>query len=565
MKWAIKYLIIMPMVSVFGYTSTQLCGDLVLILKPFLSDLESEFLKGLQAETGVEIVVDNVDEIVSFSGDFLSISRANEIISQFTKQLNETICENIEDKAPETCITTEISMLKHHTNSLNSDTVQESGVERYSPMPQMYVKEKHNHNTVSKDLQGENKHTYSLRKVTPKFNIKSIFEKCDLDLEDEQEDEGMLQNSDGSDVEYKPDVTDIEQNICIQDTNVLSTEINIKTYPLINSFKVENTDHFKEDLDIDSNDIPDSPKPDRINFDGRDEVVYNWKKEIGKIIIQNENDQIMAKANCKFCAYTNFLQYDRSKRELKNHHRRKHVIRDLIYNCEICNKKFAVRRDLNSHMQEHERKTCEICGKSIVRRTFSCHARRHREGFIANTHECEICLKKYPSRYRLQIHKNQMHTDQREMFPCEICKKLLSTKCSLLGHMKSVHKINEDNFTCEYCGKHFNNAKRFRYHKRQHDYSYKKTQFTCNLCNKVLFSEGGLNFHMKSHANEKDHLCAFCGKSFIQACSLQRHILIHTGEKPFGCNVCSRKFNDASILRRHMISIHRRTAENWKH
>jgi hypothetical protein len=88
---------------VFGYTSTQLCGDLVLILKPFLSDIESEFLKGLQAETGVEIVVDNVDEIVSFSGDFLSISRANEIISQFTKQLNETICENIEDKAPETC------------------------------------------------------------------------------------------------------------------------------------------------------------------------------------------------------------------------------------------------------------------------------------------------------------------------------------------------------------------------------------------------------------------------------------------------------------------------------
>jgi predicted house-cleaning noncanonical NTP pyrophosphatase (MazG superfamily) len=104
-----------------------------------LSDPESEFLKGLQAETGVEIVVDNVDEIVSFSGDFLSISRANEIISQFTKQLNETIYENIEDKAPETCITTEISMLKHHTNSLNSDTVQESGVERYSPMPQIYV------------------------------------------------------------------------------------------------------------------------------------------------------------------------------------------------------------------------------------------------------------------------------------------------------------------------------------------------------------------------------------------------------------------------------------------
>jgi hypothetical protein len=29
-----------------------------------LSDPESEFLKGLQAETGVEIVVDNVDEIV---------------------------------------------------------------------------------------------------------------------------------------------------------------------------------------------------------------------------------------------------------------------------------------------------------------------------------------------------------------------------------------------------------------------------------------------------------------------------------------------------------------------
>jgi hypothetical protein len=48
-------------------------------------------------------------------------------------------------------------------------------------------------------------------------------------------------NSDGSDVEYKPDVTDIEQNICIQDTNVLSTENNIKTYSLINSFKVENT------------------------------------------------------------------------------------------------------------------------------------------------------------------------------------------------------------------------------------------------------------------------------------------------------------------------------------
>jgi hypothetical protein len=77
MKWAIKYLIIMPMVSVFGYTSTQLCGDLVLILKPFFSDPESEFLKGLQAETGVEIVVDNVDEIVSFSG-----------ISLYTRLLN---------------------------------------------------------------------------------------------------------------------------------------------------------------------------------------------------------------------------------------------------------------------------------------------------------------------------------------------------------------------------------------------------------------------------------------------------------------------------------------------
>jgi len=110
--------------------------------------------------------------------------------------------------------------------------------------------------------------------------------------------------------------------------------------------------------------------------------------------------------------------------------------------------------------------------------------------------QCNLCEKRFNNKANLNKHK-LIHGNKRP-FVCNICGQAYRQSYDLKRHM-STHS-DDKSFSCAQCGKCFARKSYLQRHVLTH-VSDKK--FSCMLCDRKFLQRGHLNFHMKNHDGKK--------------------------------------------------------------
>ncbi|GBN32091.1 Zinc finger protein 782 [Araneus ventricosus] len=109
-----------------------------------------------------------------------------------------------------------------------------------------------------------------------------------------------------------------------------------------------------------------------------------------------------------------------------------------LYKCNVCEKSFRQKRDLQRHALTHTGKKpfkCDVCGKSFTQKgNLQMHALTHTG---EKPFKCDVCGKSFARKGNLQTHA-LTHTVNK-LHECIVCGKKFSDKSNLLSHSKT-HK-----------------------------------------------------------------------------------------------------------------------------
>lgn len=102
--------------------------------------------------------------------------------------------------------------------------------------------------------------------------------------------------------------------------------------------------------------------------------------------------------------------------------------RQLLYNCEICDRKFKNELERDRHMMVHGSKRpfgCELCDHGSTKyQALQAHIRKHPFIYV-----CAICQEKFVSSVRLRSHLRELHQEQDE--PSAFADSIKSSFCLL--------------------------------------------------------------------------------------------------------------------------------------
>ncbi|KAH8333569.1 Krueppel homolog 1 isoform X1 [Drosophila kikkawai] len=166
----------------------------------------------------------------------------------------------------------------------------------------------------------------------------------------------------------------------------------------------------------------------------------------------------------------------------------------------------------------------------------------------ADPYQCNVCQKTFAVPARL-IRHYRTHTGERP-FECEFCHKLFSVKENLQVHRR-IH-TKERPYKCDVCGRAFEHSGKLHRHMRIHT---GERPHKCSVCEKTFIQSGQLVIHMRTHTGEKPYKCPEpgCGKGFTCSKQLKVHSRTHTGEKPYHCDICFRDFGYNHVLKLHRV------------
>ena len=209
---------------------------------------------------------------------------------------------------------------------------------------------------------------------------------------------------------------------------------------------------------------------------------------------------------CDICDYS-FSQKDNLQRHLASVHEKQKP-----FNCDNCDYSFSEKGSLKKHLESvHEKKKpfkCDTCDTIFTRQTSlkrhilknhitekkleNIHAKTD-INMIRKTHVCEICDKVFRRKNHYQKHK-AVH-EGKKPFQCEICSKRFPTKFKLNLHIASVHE-GKKSFTCTECGKNFSRKDKLKDHKTKvHE---GKKPFKCQVCDIGFAKKKSLNRHLET-------------------------------------------------------------------
>ena len=160
---------------------------------------------------------------------------------------------------------------------------------------------------------------------------------------------------------------------------------------------------------------------------------------------------------------------------------------------------------------------------------------------------CHYCDKVFANRHHLTSHV-VTHTGERN-FLCRKCGKSFGRKSTLRAHM-TTH-TGTSNFMCPLCDKACNDNNSLEEHIRMHT---GEKPFVCAICSKAYARKSHLNVHYRVHTGERPFVCNDCGKDFTEKRFLNDHAqTAHNGQDgPLKCPNCFREFAYKTSLKQHL-------------
>ena len=293
--------------------------------------------------------------------------------------------------------------------------------------------------------------------------------------------------------------------------------------------------------------------------------------------------------------------------ECRNLSRKSHPeFRLKVYDCEVCNQHFVIKRKFNLHMERHHR---PVESSSVPQNNIENidpennkilpdspgEDQKKEEDFITavnmlheleeDSSRCSHCHKKFANKKSCREHEVSVHEDLSNVefyFKCDFCPKMFSNKSvrdnhltshtgerkyqcqfcpqrfkttgNLTAHLASCHETEdtgvEKKFKCQYCPKTFRFPAQISQHERSHT---KEKPFTCKVCNKGFTVKCNLKQHMETHKSlsDRSYKCDQCDHRATSLPLLKLHRNTHTGERPFVCELCGESYKRPSNLRRH--------------
>lgn len=257
-------------------------------------------------------------------------------------------------------------------------------------------------------------------------------------------------------------------------------------------------------------------------------------------------------------------------RKIENFEYHKPVV--TRFECYLCHRTYPTRSKLVSHTKTHtEIMNCSVCDK-----IFKSHEsrRRHMQLHFADPnqfHHCLVCNKAFAVRRYMMSHMRTSHLKVSEMSTtvseksssipqnrkpsqiqtCTICQKEFDRPGIFNKHMK-CHNKEPTRYICDCCGYEFNDRHLLRKHLST-VHKINRKHFKCNICQKIVPKKREEE-HLKWHRGEKEHQCEICGNQYTTAGLLNTHKKRqHTNQK-YECTVCSVRFNQPRKFLHHRRS-----------
>lgn len=120
------------------------------------------------------------------------------------------------------------------------------------------------------------------------------------------------------------------------------------------------------------------------------------------------------------------------------------VIHKIVYNCNICARKFTNAGDLADHQKTHENENrpfiCTECSRCYANKNqLNVHIMRVHRKDEASMHECELCSKTFMAAWELRVHERS-HSDEK-IASCPLCERSYKSTNDIKKHM-AVSKLN---------------------------------------------------------------------------------------------------------------------------
>lgn len=153
-----------------------------------------------------------------------------------------------------------------------------------------------------------------------------------------------------------------------------------------------------------------------------------------------------------------------------------------------------------------------------------------------------------------QKRTNTMSREEEKTKPLKCCDQRFPTKYKLNKHKQHAHG-DLIRFLCRSCPKRFLTKRSLRIHEVSHRKLRKSSELYCDLCRRQFIHRGTFIKHIERH---KDIVCYYCNRGFAEAEITKKHIIDRheKNEKHFSCVKCKKSFESRKILLRHFRTVH---------
>lgn len=183
---------------------------------------------------------------------------------------------------------------------------------------------------------------------------------------------------------------------------------------------------------------------------------------------------------CDLCRI-NFQSIDEFKDHLEDKHSKVHPTersvdsKQVRFACDVCGNMYKNKASAMNHLLTHTAKktvSCSHCDFTCyTKQQLGVHQTKHDKRFM-----CDICNKRFAQKSQLDVHRNAVHYNQRP-FSCVLCSKSFKTKGSHDAHM-IVH-TDTRNYQCPHCDKKCRKRYDLTLHIRTHT---GEKPFKCSVC-----------------------------------------------------------------------------------